>query len=276
MSMNMKEGIDMRILSVKYSENPVRLKRHYHDGHQILYVASGEVTVTVDGETYRVSGGSLVILSRLEEHSIQVKGMEYKRYTLCISSEPSAEFSDEYLLSSVLVNRSAQFRHVVHAGDAWEQFEKLLSEMVCEFDKEGAMREEMLGLYLKQFFITLYRCAPELFLSSVNRNTLLIREVQSRLEKECGQPFSLASLAEEYHVSVSYFSHLFKDVTGYAPIEYLMLCRLSAAKRYLCETDLAIREIVDLCGFGDESNFSRMFKAKTAMTPTVFRQTYRK
>lgn len=266
----------MRILSVKYSDNPVRLKRHYHDGHQILYVASGAVTVIVDGEAHRVEAGSLVILSRFEEHSIRVEAGEYRRYTLRISSEASAKFAEDYLLSSVLVNRSSRFRHVVDVRDMRNKFEGLLSDMVLEFGKESAMREEMLDLYLKQFFILLYRCAPDIFLSAVNRNTMLVREVQSRMERECGQPFSLAELASELHVSASYFSHLFKDVTGYAPIEYLMLCRISSAKRYLCETDLSVRELVERCGFGDESNFSRTFKAKTSMTPTAFRQKFRR
>ena len=33
-----------------------------------------------------------------------------------------------------------------------------------------------------------------------------------------------------------------------------------------------IKEIIDLCGFSDESNFSRTFREKVGMTPTEFRQ----
>jgi two-component system response regulator YesN len=51
-----------------------------------------------------------------------------------------------------------------------------------------------------------------------------------------------------------------------------MICRLSAAKNLLSSTDKGIKEIIDLCGFSDESNFSRTFREKVGMTPTEFRK----
>ena len=266
----------MQILSVKYSENPVRLGNHHHDGHQILYVTSGEALVTIDGEAHSVKEGSLVILSRFEEHSVQVKRGVYKRYTLRISSDSREELSRDHLLFSVLVNRAAQFRHVIDVSAYRERLEALMSDMTKEYEDTGEMREELLAVYLKQFLIYLYRCAPDIFPSTVGGSARLIREVQGRLEGSYGEPFALSSLAAEYHISVSYLTHLFKEVTGYAPMEYLMLCRISAAKKFLCETDMPVKEIVDRCGFGDESNFSRTFKARTSMTPTGFRKQNRK
>lgn len=260
----------MRVSSVSYSENPVRLGSHYHDAHQLLYVTEGVVEIRIDGAPHRAEAGDLVILSRFEEHAVLVLSETYKRYTLRLSAKEGD--AEEYLLSSVLVNRASRFRHVVHA----ENLQRVFGEMVCEFCGNDPMREEMLALYLKQLFIMLYRCAPDLFPAEVNGNIHLVREVQRRFEGNCGEAVSLASLAAEYHVSPSYFSHLFKETTGYAPIEYLMLCRLSAAKRYLCDTDLPVKEIVARCGFSDESNFSRTFKAKTAMTPSAFRRQYGK
>ena len=261
----------MRVLSVTYSENPVRLGSHYHDAHQLLYVVEGAAEVSIDGEPHRVEAGELVILSRFEEHSLHVLTSTYKRYTLRLSANGD-NHADEYLFSSVLVNRAASFRHVIKAEALRDAFE----QMTVEFHTDGAMREEMLELYLKQLFILLYRSAPHLFPSSVNRNTHLVRAVQRRFEEDCRTSVSLAGIAAEYHVSPSYFSHLFKETTGYAPIEYLMLCRLSAAKRYLCDTELPVKEIVERCGFSDESNFSRTFKARTAMTPSAFRDQYGK
>ena len=174
----------MQVLSVKYSDLPVKLSRHYHDCHQILYVVSGTALVTIDGETYRASGGSLVILSRFEEHSVQVPEGGCRRYTLRISSEPSRGASDDYLLSSVLVNRAAQFRRVIDMGAERERFERLLADMVSEYNGDGTMRGEMLDLSLKQFLIALYRVVPDVFLADTNRSTVMIREAQMRSHGE--------------------------------------------------------------------------------------------
>jgi len=86
---------------------------------------------------------------------------------------------------------------------------------------------------------------------------------------------SLGELAEECHMSISYLSHLFKETTGMSVMEYLNACRMLAAKKYLATTDLPIGEIVTMCGFSDDSNFSRNFKQKTGMTPSEFRRNYR-
>ena len=59
-------------------------------------------------------------------------------------------------------------------------------------------------------------------------------------------------------------------------MEYLQACRLSEAKRELAQGNRSIREIVDLCGFGDESNFSRTFRQRVGVTPTQFRKRYQK
>ena len=58
-------------------------------------------------------------------------------------------------------------------------------------------------------------------------------------------------------------------------MRYLIDCRLAAAKKYLAETDLEIGKIVDLCGFSDNSNFSRMFRSATGVSPTGFRRQFR-
>ena len=97
-----------------------------------------------------------------------------------------------------------------------------------------------------------------------------MKKVLTELLKNSIKP--LSELALGYHISESHLSHIFKSVTGYAPIEYLMSCRLSAAKNLLSSSDKSIKEIIDLCGFSDESNFSRTFKKKVGMTPTEFRK----
>lgn len=265
----------MRLLSVHRLSSAVQLSEHYHDCHQMLYVVRGEIEVSVGEDHYRMQDGSLLIISRFESHAIRVLSRDYERYTLSISPEPSAYGNGDHdVLPSVLVNRSTHFRHVVDTGRRAPAFERLLSMMVDEYRTRAAMRDEMLELYLRHFLTEVYRLTPDLFSADESDSTVMVRTLQARLERDYAEPLTLTALAADCHVSPSHLSHLFKQITGYAPIEYLVACRLSAAKNLLCTTDRPIREIVERCGFTDESNFCRTFRQTTAMTPTEFRRAF--
>ena len=261
----------MKVLSAKYSEDNKGYLSHYHDAHELLYVISGKISVNICGEEREAGAGSLLVFSRFEEHSVRVLTAEYRRYTLLISPD-IARGDDDYLLSSVLINRTGRFDHIITFDGEQNNIESLMRKMAEEFADQAPMCEKMLDSMLTCLLVCLYRIKPELVLTDENRNTEIVRKLQAKFEKDYSEHFSLSELALRYHISESHLSHIFKNVTGYAPIEYLMSCRLSAAKNLLSSSDKSIKEIIDLCGFSDESNFSRTFKKKVGMTPTEFRK----
>ena len=261
----------MYILSAKYSDDVKGYSRHFHDAHELLYVISGKISVNVGGEEREAGAGSLLVFSRFEEHSVRVLTPEYRRFTLLISPEVVLG-SDNYILSSVLINRGDGFDRVIDLKKEESKISLLMRSMTEEYLEKPPMYDKTLDSMLMCLLVCLYRSRPRLFLDDENSNTEIVRDIQGRFEREYAERFTLSALASEYHISTSHLSHIFKSVTGYAPIEYLMICRLSAAKKLLSSTDKSIKEIVDLCGFSDESNFSRTFKEKVGMTPSGFRK----
>ena len=266
----------MRILSASYGEKPSGQTDHFHDCHQIIYIAAGEAAVTVGGVSYRAGRGSIVLVSRFERHAIEVESTSYRRYTLSLSSDAGDSVGDTYFLSSVLVNRAAGFRHVVDLGTYADGMEQLLRRTVTEYADRAPLWEELTDALLREILITLYRAAPELYSADRSRSADIVQEIQMRFERSYHESFSLADLAASYHISTSHLSHLFKKITGYAPMEHLKACRISAAKQHLAKSDLTVKEIVYRCGFSDESNFCRIFRQDTGMTPTAFRKKYGK
>lgn len=261
----------MYILSAGYSEQTFGYNIHYHEGHELIYILSGEVEVSVSGKEFRAGEGSLLVFSRFEEHSVRVLSAKYHRYTLLVSSEISRG-SDNYALSSILVNRSQGFEHVVDCGRSHEKIRLLFAAMYNELKQQKPMCSKVADSFLMILLSEIYRIAPQRFLVGENKNSEMVRRIQNRFERDCSADVTIAELASEFHVSPSQLSHVFKSITGYSPIDYLISCRLSEAKNLLAESDKSIKEIVDLCGFSDESNFSRTFKSKTSMTPSEFRK----
>ncbi len=261
----------MYILSAKYSDDVKGFLRHFHDAHELLYVISGRILVNVGGEEREAGEGSLLVFSRFEEHSVRVLTPEYRRFTLLISPDVVLG-TDNYILSSILINRGGGFDRVIDFKKDENQISLLMKRMACEYLEKPPMYEKALDSMLMCLLVYLYRARPRLFLENENTNTEIVREIQGRFERDYAEHFTLSALASEYHISTSHLSHIFKGVTGYSPIEYLIICRFSVAKKLLSSTDKSIKEIVDLCGFSDESNFSRTFKEKVGMSPTEFRK----
>ncbi len=261
------------IISATYSEAPSGKSKHYHDGHQLLYVVKGEAEVSVNGKCERVGDGTLLLFNKFEEHSIVVNSAEYKRYSVRISSDAGVGGKRE-LLFAVLVNRFPDFCHAIPTGAHASALEGLFRRLTREYRSDIPFREEMLDALLRELLVTVCRLMPYSPLPDKGETVKLISRIQQRFETAYREEFSLARLAEEYHMSASYLSHLFKDVTGVSVMEYLAACRMQTAKKYLATTELSIGEIVSACGFSDDSNFSRSFKVRTGQTPTEFRKNY--
>jgi len=67
-------------------------------------------------------------------------------------------------------------------------------------------------------------------------------------------------------------SRIFKDVTGYTIMQYLMMCRINRAK-YLLEIrpEKSILDVALESGFEDASHFSRFFRKQLKITPSEYR-----
>ena len=262
--------MESMILSAEYAQNTNPKSPHYHGCHQLLYITRGQVRITISGNEYSASPGTVVLISRFEEHAIQVESDSYERYTLQIA--PEAGFSDPLL--SLLVNRPESFRHALPLP-ADSGVETLLKRIWEEFNRHDPLGDKMMDLLLLQLLITVYRAQPQ-SLPYREDALALVRSIQHQFETDYASPCTLQSLSAQYHISQSHLSHLFKEITGTSIMGYLNSCRFAAARRYLAETDWEIGRIVEMCGFSDSSNFSRSFKSITGMTPTDFRTSFRK
>ena len=78
----------------------------------------------------------------------------------------------------------------------------------------------------------------------------------------------LASLAG---MSLAQFERSVQRALGVTPKQFVQRLRCDAAATMLVTTTRAIAEIADSCGFYDQSQFTRMFRVATGMTPGVYR-----
>ena len=89
------------------------------------------------------------------------------------------------------------------------------------------------------------------------------------------EDFSLADVARECGLSRGYFTRAFKMTTGVTPHQWRQQFRVEKAKTMLLETATPIAEIAIVCGFADQSHFTRVFSRILGRGPAHWRKCHR-
>lgn len=84
-------------------------------------------------------------------------------------------------------------------------------------------------------------------------------------------PFRITELARLVGMSVRQLQRKFKVTFGISPHVFVLKTRLLAACRALRETDLNAGEIAAICGFSDQSSFTKHFHEQIGLTPRNYR-----
>jgi AraC family transcriptional regulator of arabinose operon len=95
------------------------------------------------------------------------------------------------------------------------------------------------------------------------------------MKQHLDQSTSFASFAAMANLSESHYRSLFKQETGYAPMDYFIRLRIHKACQLLDTTDLTIKEIARLTGYEDALYFSRAFKSVVELSPAKYRQQHK-
>lgn len=91
--------------------------------------------------------------------------------------------------------------------------------------------------------------------------------MQERLEKN----MTIDELISHTSISKQHLNHLFKQSTGYAPIDYYLRLKMQRACQLLDLTNNSIKEISVSLGLSDPYYFSRLFKKIIGASPSDYR-----
>ena len=96
-----------------------------------------------------------------------------------------------------------------------------------------------------------------------------LRDVLAYIRDELDEPISIAALAERAGLTTAGFSKQFEEVTGLTPQAWQMETRVRNAQRLMIDDPKgSLDEFAALCGFADQSHFSRVFLKVIGMSPT--------
>jgi AraC family transcriptional regulator len=100
-----------------------------------------------------------------------------------------------------------------------------------------------------------------------------IRRTIQFLETDFAGNLSLPQLADMAKMSRSHFALTFRQFTGYAPHQYLLLVRLNHARKLVRQgnSGLSLAQIAAASGFCDQAHLNQQFRRFFGTTPAAFR-----
>lgn len=102
-----------------------------------------------------------------------------------------------------------------------------------------------------------------------------VRDIVSHLREHPAEHYTVAMLAEQSKLSLSQFNAVFRQITGYPPLDFILRARVQHACSMLATTDRPIKQVAREVGFDDPLYFSRVFRRIQGTSPKDFRTTLR-
>ena len=92
------------------------------------------------------------------------------------------------------------------------------------------------------------------------------------MRERLAQHLSGADIEQASGLASSQLHALFRELTGYSPMDYLRRLRIEAARELLADPSLSIKEVAARTGFSEPNHFSRVFSRIDGVPPTAFRE----
>lgn len=105
-------------------------------------------------------------------------------------------------------------------------------------------------------------------------NKNIIDKAIGFIQKNPKDNLSLQSIADNAGFSLTYFDAIFRQHTGYSPVEYSRIYKLTRSALELRRTQKTILDIALDFGYASPESFTRAFKSFYSITPSEYREKY--
>lgn len=248
---------------------------HQHDFYEVYYFIGGNVEYSVEGRTYDLKSGDLLLINPLELHQPRIAPdqQDYERIVLWINKNYLSELCcNKTSLTRCFDNTIPDHSNLLRPSKMQQTYiSAMLSELITEHSNDAYAVEIASEAILLRFLVELNRL-------TINNNSetekeesssTIIPDVLDYINSHFCEKLTLSSIADEFFVSKYYLSHAFNNTVGTSVHRYIILKRLIHAKQMLL-SGIRSTTAATNCGFNDYAGFYRAFTAEYGVTPTEF------
>ena len=297
---NMYDGSE---ISFEHWTNDLSVDLHRHNFHELLIVERGTCRHIFNAVETLLIPGDCVIIGSHREHGFMMSGevsifnCQFKFATLeenlrkfltdsfLQKNNRGEELPDweKFLTEREKLYRKNIFEHgsyelnsnkqgVIHLPPNGQAFIKSilyrgLHEQLHSDDCSNFIKRRCLEIILLEL-----KRAMKFHLQQYNLHThahqKIMAEVLLYIDAHLTEQIDFEELAAKYAFSLNYFRKLFRDVTGFSPVNYLNRLRIVRSCEYIQRENLSVGEAAERVGIYDANYFSRLFKKIMGTSPS--------
>ena len=246
-----------------YDTDGICLRENGRIDYHILYVADGFCYFTYNEETQKIPQGNIILFypNEPQQYSFHAcdKSVSYFIHFTGTGCEKILEKANPENKRVLYIGKNVHFEEV---------FDKLI--------REHSLKQHSYEMYSSGLLIELFSIISRyasIKRANIEKKQEVIMEDSLLYKYKNLEEVTVSELAAKHYLSTGRFSHIFKEVTGSSPLEYINHMKIQKAKDMIAYTDYPINKIARDIGIDDQNYFSRLFKKHTGLSPSEYRKT---
>jgi len=219
---------------------------------------------------------NIIYVPYVEEDTLFEQGADYCSF----SSYFPVAFMDEYLpffplIAPFLQQMTDEQPALLLLRHGWvtTEISKIIQNLLNCTLKDSFRTVYFEGKRKELLIKLLWQCyEPRIELSGLSAQHISsVQHAQYIIETHTGKELTVASIAKRADVNVYKLKTIFRQFTGVNISAFMLTTRLTNARIMLRETELPVKEVARLAGYGSKQSFITAFKNHFDYTPGTFR-----
>ncbi|MEI7899703.1 MAG: AraC family transcriptional regulator [bacterium] len=244
---------------------------HWHAGCvELHYCVRNTLTFGFNGRAYRLAPGEVFVNLPGEHHTVSEhpKGLILYWLILRLDAKEAAFLQQPPREAAALRQALLHIPHRHFRGT--ERIKRLFQSLHLLHDEPTTpLRTLRLRTTLLELLMEVLSAADSHTVPlGEERLATLMRDIQAHPENA----YTVEGLARQAGLAPTHFITRFRSLAGLPPRQFLLACRMTAARALLQETDTPVTEIALRLGFCTSQHFASLFKRHTGVTPLACRK----
>ncbi|EMS73062.1 AraC family transcriptional regulator [Ruminiclostridium cellobioparum] len=256
-------------------ELPPNIEYHNHDFYEIFFYISGKVTYVIEGKSYKLKPGDIILINNRELHrTIIESGEDYERIVIWIKPDYIINLNTDSTDLTMCFESSAKKKYNLLRPDTetLAYLKTIVQKLEKAYYNSGFGSEVLKYAYVNELVVYLNKAylytkdeEIEVDIEYNQKISNIIKYINANLDSQ----LSLENISAQFYISKYHLLREFKKYTGFTIHRFIQKKRLIMA-RMLLKENVKVSEVSLVCGFGDYSNFIRTFKREYGISPKVF------